>query len=59
MLVHVGNAAKTLAHAYLRHAKVWVHTHKEHVLSRLITGAFNFYRHLKSGNRKSRIASHL
>lgn len=48
MLIHLGNAAKTLAHAHLRLAKLWVHTHKEHALSRLVTNAFNFYKHQKS-----------
>jgi hypothetical protein len=48
MLAHLGHATKTLAQAYLRQAKLWVHTHKEHVLSRLLTRAFNFYKQLKS-----------
>lgn len=48
MLMHLGNAAKTLTHAYLRLAKLWVHTHKEHALSKMVTSAFNYYRHQKS-----------
>jgi hypothetical protein len=48
MLVHVGNAARTLAQAYLRLAKVWVHTHKAHALSKLVTSVFNFYKHQKN-----------
>ena len=47
MLIRLGNAAKTLAQAYLRLAKVWVHTHKEHALSRLATSAIKFYKHQK------------
>lgn len=47
MFLHLGNAARTLAQAYLRLAKVWVHTHKEHAVSKLLTGAFNLYRHQK------------
>ncbi|HCY64147.1 MAG TPA: GNAT family N-acetyltransferase [Oxalobacteraceae bacterium] len=47
MLIHLGNAAKTLAHAYLRLAKVWVHTHKEHALSRLVTSVFLFLKRQK------------
>lgn len=48
LFMHLGNAAKTLVHAYLRLAKLWVHTHKEHVLSKLVTSLFNFCRQQKS-----------
>ncbi|TCS36323.1 acetyltransferase (GNAT) family protein [Paucimonas lemoignei] len=47
MFLHLGNAAKTLLQAYLRLAKLWVHTHKEHALSKLVTGIFNLYKHQK------------
>lgn len=48
MLSHLGNAARTLAHACLWRAKVWIHTHKEHALSRLTTSAFHYIRHRKA-----------
>ncbi|TCS39329.1 acetyltransferase (GNAT) family protein [Paucimonas lemoignei] len=43
MLMRIDHAMKTLAQAYLRRAKVWVHTNKNHAVARLITRAFNFF----------------
>lgn len=54
MLLRLGNAAKTLAQAYVRLAKVWVHTNKEHALSKLATRAFQFYKQQKSGSQQTR-----
>lgn len=43
LVVHAGHAAKTLGHAYLRLAKVWVKTHQQHVISKFVTKLFNIY----------------
>ncbi|HEX9171861.1 MAG TPA: GNAT family N-acetyltransferase, partial [Telluria sp.] len=44
MLIHLANAVATLAHAWVRRAKVWVHAHKTHPVSRLAFSVFARYR---------------